>query len=128
MILLPVNHRKPFETDPFGMVMPGNDAEHDIEHHSSASNDVQHHSSTSFDAQKEALQVLLASLLKKNRMRASTILDCMIRNSRITTAQIAMETGFSKVTAQRAIDAMRKAGIISRQGSNSGGQWVIHLQ
>lgn len=121
-------HRKPFETDPFGVVISKNDAELDVEHHGSASNDVQHHSSTSFDAQKEALQALLASLPEKNRMRASTILDCMIHNSRITTTQIATDTGLSKVTAQRAIDAMRKAGIISRQGSNNGGQWIIHLQ
>ena len=33
MMLSPVNHRKPFGTDPFGMVMSGNDVEHDVEHH-----------------------------------------------------------------------------------------------
>ncbi len=32
----------------------------------------------------------------------------------------------SKATVQRAIDGVKAAGIVSRQGSNNGGQWLIH--
>lgn len=121
-------HRKPFETDPFGVVIPKNDAEHQ----SSASNEAEHDapkaSSASKEAQKEKIQVLLAALPEKNRKRAGLILDCMILDPHSTAVQIGKEIGLSKATVQRAIDTMKAAGIVSRQGSNNGGQWVIHWQ
>ena len=128
MILSPVNHRKPFETDPFGVVLPKNDAEHQ----SSASNEAEHDakgaSSASNEAQKEKIRLLLATFPEKQQKRATMILDCMIRDPRTTAAQIGKEIGLSKATIQRTIDTMKAAGIASRQGSNNGGQWVIHWQ
>ena len=110
----------------FRLVMPKND----VEHQSSASNEAEHDakeaSSASNEAQKEKIQVLLAALPEKNRKRASVILDCMIRDPRCTAAQIGKEIGLSRATVQRAIDMMKAAGIVSRQGSNNGGQWIIH--
>ena len=123
-------HRKPFETDPFGVVIPSKEAENEVQHQSSASNDAEHDaketSSASPDAQKQALGALLASLPEKNRARAGRILDCMIRNPHSTAVQIGKEIGLSKATVQRAIDGMKAAGIVVRQGSNNGGQWLIH--
>ena len=62
-------HRKPFETDPFGVVIPSNDAGNDVQHQSSASNEAEHDakdaSSASNEAQKEKMQVLLALCLKR---------------------------------------------------------------
>ena len=107
-------HQKPFETDPFGVVMPKKDAEHQC----SASN----------DAQKEKICIVLSALPEKNRKRASVILDCMIRDPHSTAVQIGKEIGLSRATVQRAIDTMKAIGIVSRHGSNNGGQWVIHLQ
>ena len=49
----------------------------------------------------------------------------MIRNPHSTAVQIGKEIGLSKATVQRAIDGMKAAGIVTRQGSNNGGQWVI---
>ena len=43
-------------------------------------------------------------------------------------AEIGKEIDLSRATVQRAIDTMKAAGIVSRQGSNNGGQWVIHWQ
>lgn len=123
-------HRKPFETDPFGVVIPSKDAKNDAQHQSSASNeaerDAKETSSASPDAQKQAIDALLASLPEKNRARAGRILDCMIRNPHSTAVQIGKEIGLSKATVQRAIDGMKAAGIVARQGSNNGGQWLIH--
>ena len=123
-------HRKPFETDPFGVVIPSKEAENEVQHQSSASNDAEHDaketSSASPDAQKQAIDALLASLPEKNRARASRILDCMIRNPHSTAVQIGKEIGLSKATVQRAIDGMKAADIVARQGSNNGGQWLIH--
>lgn len=122
-------HRKPFETDPFGVVIPSKDAKNDVQHQSSASNDAEHDaketSSASPDAQKQVKDALLASLPEKNRARAGRILDCMIRNPHSTAVQIGKEIGLSKATVQRAIDGMKAVGIVTRQGSNNGGQWVI---
>ena len=108
--------------------MPKNDTERQ----SSASNEAEHDapkaSSASKEAQKEKIQVLLAALPEKNRKRAGLILDCMIRDPHSTAVQIGKEIGLSKATVQRAIDTMKAAGIVSRQGSNNGGQWVVHWQ
>ena len=49
----------------------------------------------------------------------------MIRNPHSTAVQIGKEIGLSKATVQRAIDGMKAVGIVTRQGSNNGGQWVI---
>ena len=49
----------------------------------------------------------------------------MTRNPHSTAVQIGKEIGLSKATVQRAIDGMKAAGIVTRQGSNNGGQWVI---
>ena len=122
-------HRKPFETDPFGVVIPSKEAEHEVQHQSSASNDAEHDaketSSASPDAQKQAIDALLASLPEKNQARAGRILDCMIHNPHSTAVQIGKEIGLSKATVQRAIDGMKAVGIVTLQGSNNGGQWVI---
>ena len=133
-------HRKPFETDPFGVVIPSNDAGNDVQHQSSASNETEHDtqktssasnetehdtqktSSASTDDQKKAKDALLAFLPEKNRARADRILECMIRNLHSTAVQIGKEIRLSKATVQRAIDGMKAAGIVSRQGSNNGGQ------
>ena len=121
--------RKPFETDPFGVVHPW---ENDAEHQSSASNDAEHDAQkkglASLDTQKEMIDSLLVSLPEKSRERAGRILDCMIRNPHSTAVQIGKEIGLSKATVQRAIEVMKTAGIVSRQGSNNGGIWVIILQ
>ncbi len=50
----------------------------------------------------------------------------MIRNPHSTAVQIGKEIGLSKATVQRAIEGMKVAGIVSRKGSNNGGQWLIH--
>ena len=125
-------HRKPFETDPFGVVIPSKEAEHEVQHQSSASNDAEHDaketSSASPDAQKQAIDSLLASLPEKNRARAGRILDCMIRNPHSTAVRIGKEIGLSKATRQRAIEGMKVAGIVSRKGSNNGRQWLIQAQ
>ena len=122
-------HRKPFETDPFGVVIPSKEAEHEVQHQSSASNDAEHDAketrSASPDAKKQAIDALLASLPEKNRARAGRILNCMIRNPHSTAVEIGKAIGLSKATVQRAIDGMKAAGIVTRQGSNNGGQWVI---
>ena len=34
--------------------------------------------------------------------------------------------GMSRATVQRTISEMKKAGILSRAGSNNGGSWIIH--
>lgn len=118
--------RKPFETDPFGVVQPQTN---DVEYQSSASNDAQHDakgtSSASSEWQQEAIDLLLSSLLEKDRNRAKQILSCMIRDPHTTAVQIGDEIGLSKATVQRAIDRLKAAGIVSRRGSNNGGQWVI---
>lgn len=67
------------------------------------------------------MQVLLTALSEKNRDRFSVILDCLIRNPHSTAVQIGKEIGLSNATVQRAIDTMKEAGIVSRQGSNNGG-------
>ena len=96
----------------------------------SASNEAEHDakvaSSASHDAQKEAIDALLAFLPEKNRARAGGILDCMIRNPHSTAVEIGKAIGLSKATVQRAIEDMKVAGIVSRKGSNNGGQWLIH--
>ncbi len=121
-------HRKPFETDPFGVVMPKNEAKHQSSASNEADHDAKEVSSASNEAQKEKIQLLLAALPEKNQKRAGMILDCMIRNPHVTAAQIGKEIGLSKATVQRAIDGMKTVGIVSRQGSNNSGQWVIHWQ
>ena len=101
----------------------------DAEYQSSASNEAEHDvketSSASPDAQKQEIDALLASLPEKNRTRAGRILDCMIRNPHSTAEQIGKEIGLSKATVQRAIEGMKATGIVTRQGSNNGGQWLI---
>lgn len=101
--------------------MPKNDTERQ----SSASNEAEHDakdaSSASNEAQKDKIQVILTALPEKNRDRSSVILDCMIRNPHSTAVQIGIEIGLSKATVQCAIDTMKEAGIVSRQGSNNGG-------
>ena len=77
------------------------------------------------DSVREQTEKTLASLPEKNRARAGRILDCMIRNPHSTAVQIGKEIGLSKATVQRAIDGMKAVGIVTRQGSNNGGQWVI---
>jgi len=109
-------HRKPFNTDPFGVVIPSREVKNEVQHQSSASN----------EAQKQMIDTLLAFLPEKSRPRASRILDCMIRNPHSTAVQIGIEIGLSKATVQRAIDGMKATGIVTRQGSNNGGQWKIH--
>ena len=112
------------------MVIPSKDAKNDVQHQSSASNEAEHDakktSSASSDVQNKAIDALLASLPEKNRARAGRILDCMIHNPHSTAVQIGKEIGLSKATVQRAIDGMKTAGIVARQGSNNGGQWLIH--
>lgn len=118
--------RKSFETDPFGVVQPqANDAEHRSMASNEAERDAEKTGSASNEAQKEVLTALLVTLPEKSRTRAGMILDCMIRNPHITAIQIGKELGLSKATVQRAIDRMKVAGIVARQGSNNGGQWVI---
>ena len=132
-------HRKPFETDLFGAVIPSTRA---IENHNSVSkhnesqseslndtqktseteHDTQKTSSASTDDQKKAKDALLAFLPEKNRARADRILECMILNPHSTAVQTGKEIRLSKATVQRAIDGMKAAGIVSRQGSNNGGQ------
>ena len=119
-------HRKPFETDPFGVVMPKNDAEHQSSASNEAEHDAKEASSASNEAQIKAKTALLTSLPEKSRVRAGRILDCMIRNPHSTAEQIGKEIGLSKATVQRAIEGMKAAGIVTRQGSNNGGQWLIH--
>ena len=112
------------------MVIPSKEAENDVQHQSSASKEAEHDaketSSASPDAQKQAIDALLASLPEKNQARAGKILDCMIRNPHSTAVQIGKAIGLSKATIQRAIEGMKVAGIVARQGSNNGGQWLIH--
>ena len=50
----------------------------------------------------------------------------MIRNPHSTAVEIGKAIGLSKATVQRAIEDMKVAGIVSREGSNNGGQWLIH--
>lgn len=118
--------RKPFETDPFGVVQPQTN---DVKYQGSASNDAQHDakgtSSASSDLQQETIDLLLAPLHEKDRIRAKLILRCMIQDPHTTAVQIGNDIGVSKATVQRAIDGLKKAGIVSRRGSNNGGQWVI---
>ena len=123
-------HRKPFNIDPFGVVIPSREVKNEVQHQSSASNEAEHdakvRSSASNEAQKQMIDTLLAFLPEKSRPRASRILDCMIRNPHSTAVQIGIEIGLSKATVQRAIDGMKATGIVTRQGSNNGGQWKIH--
>ena len=102
---------------------------YDVEYQSSASNDAQHDakgtSSASSEWQQEAIDLLLSSLHEKDRNRAKLILRCMIRDPHTTAVQIGNDIGLSKATVQRAIEGLKAAGIVSRRGSNNGGQWMI---
>ena len=142
--------RKPFETDEFGVVDPSwNEAKGgyagEVKHHGSASDEAEdeaeHHSLTSNEAEDEAELNSLASkeaerlvveyagnISGKKREKAMVILGEMIDNPHITAQEIGERTGMSRATVQRTISEIKKAGIVSRQGSNNGGIWAIHTK
>ena len=143
--------RKKFETDPLGVVVPyaegivqpqssaSNDAEGIVQPQSSASNDaegiVQPQSSASNDAEEKSSDLKVQELITKftsnlndkNVERTILILTEIHSNLKISVEQIGKNIRVSRATVQRAINEMKKLGILSRKGSNNGGSWIIHF-
>ena len=143
--------RKKFETDPLGVVVPyaegivqpqssaSNDAEGIVQPQSSASNDaegiVQPQSSASNDAEEKSSDLKVQELITKftsnlndkNVERTILILTEIHSNLKISVEQIGKNIKVSRATVQRAINEMKKLGILSRKGSNNGGSWIIHF-
>ena len=128
--------RKPFETDAFGVVLPGtnrvsNEAENESKFQSSASDEAENEAKLQGSASDEAemLHSLLAkfagAISDKNIKRAEVILTDMIKNPHTTAQEIGDARGMSRATVQRVISEMKSAGIVLRSGSNNGGSWVI---
>jgi len=57
--------------------------------------------------------------------RQSQIINAMKEKPNITINQLAVRTGISKTTIERAIHVMKKSGIVKRVGSNKAGCWEI---
>jgi predicted HTH transcriptional regulator len=129
--------RKKFETDPLGVVVPY--AEGIVQPQSSASNDaegiVQPQSSASNDAEEKSSDLKVQELITKftsnlndkNVERTILILTEIHSNLKISVEQIGKNIRVSRATVQRAINEMKKLGILSRKGSNNGGSWIIHF-
>ena len=129
--------RKKFETDLLGVVVPY--AEGIVQPQSSASNDaegiVQPQSSASNDAEEKSSDLKVQELITKftsnlndkNVERTILILTEIHSNLKISVEQIGKNIRVSRATVQRAINEMKKLGILSRKGSNNGGSWIIHF-
>jgi predicted transcriptional regulator len=59
--------------------------------------------------------------------RTILILTEIHSNLKISVEQIGKNIRVSRATVQRAINEMKKLGILSRKGSNNGGSWIIHF-
>lgn len=103
--------RNAFKTDPFGVIAPA------------SSEKVQPHISVSNDA--ELFGNVLSLLTEKSRDKALMILMEMKKDPHITGAQIGKNINISRATVQRIIGELKIIGVVSRQGSNNGGVWVI---
>ena len=115
--------RKKFETDPLGVVVPY--AEGIVQPQSSASNDAEEKSS---DLKvQELITKFTSNLNDKNVERTILILTEIHSNLKISVEQIGKNIKVSRATVQRAINEMKKLGILSRKGSNNGGSWIIHF-
>ncbi len=123
--------RNAFKTDPFGVIAPASSEKvqphisvsNDAELKSSASNDAELKSSASNDA--ELFGNVLSLLTEKSRDKALMILMEMKKDPHITGAQIGKNINISRATVQRIIGELKEIGVVSRQGSNNGGVWVI---
>ena len=129
--------------DAEGIVQPqssaSNDAEGIVQPQSSASNDaegiVQPQSSASNDAEEKSSDLKVQELITKftsnlndkNVERTILILTEIHSNLKISVEQIGKNIKVSRATVQRAINEMKKLGILSRKGSNNGGSWIIHF-
>lgn len=133
--------RKAFDTDPFGVVDPSLGL--NVQHQSSASDEAQLRSSASSSASDEAkhqssvpdteknsisnTDSRLSHLNKVNLIRALSILEQIKLDPHVTSDDIAQKIGLSRATVQRAIAELKTVGILSRNGSNNGGVWIIHF-
>ena len=123
--------RNAFKTDSFGVIAPASSEKvqphisvsNDAELKSSASNDAELKSSASNDA--ELFGNVLSLLTEKSRDKALMILMEMKKDPHITGAQIGKNINISRATVQRIIGELKEIGVVSRQGSNNGGVWVI---
>ena len=69
----------------------------------------------------------LSHLNKVNLIRALSILEQIKLDPHVTSDDIAQKIGLSRATVQRAIAELKTVGILSRNGSNNGGVWIIHF-
>ena len=76
-----------------------------------------------FDA--ELFKVLSLQLPEKSREKAISILTEISADPHITGEGLGKKLNVSRATIQRVTVEMKNAGILSRKGSNNGGQWVI---
>ena len=113
--------RNAFKTDPFGVTAPASSEK--VQPHISVSNDAELKSSASNDA--ELFGNVLSLLTEKSRDKALMILMEMKKDPHITGAQIGKNINISRATVQRIIGELKEIGVVSRQGSNNGGVWVI---
>lgn len=53
------------------------------------------------------------------------VLDLISKNPSITQPKIVLQLGYSKSKVNRIIPKLRKSGLLTREGSNKTGRWVI---
>ena len=53
------------------------------------------------------------------------VLDLISKNPTITQPKIVMQLGYSKSKVNRIVAKLRKLGLLTREGSNKTGRWIV---
>ena len=67
----------------------------------------------------------LEKLTPKKRKTAERILIAIMDNPQITIAQMAADTGIASRTIQRYLSELRSMDVLTREGSDTSGKWVL---
>ena len=63
----------------------------------------------------------------ENQKSSQKILTLLLKDSQITTQEIANELGISRRAVAKQITNLRKKGLISRIGPDKGGYWQVNV-
>lgn len=65
---------------------------------------------------------------KSSQKSSQKILTLLLKDSQITTQEIANELGISRRAVAKQITNLRKKGLISRIGPDKGGYWQVNVE